>query len=71
VKGFQATLRGRRLIEHSLKDAPMDAHRALVLAEHNRELDRPPLTVPAGVFREGKKLHCDLQGEGVCSCIVL
>ena len=30
MKGFQATLRRRRLIEHSLEDAPMDAHGAVV-----------------------------------------
>src|SRR2546421_2228951 len=43
VKRFQATLGRWRLIEQSLEDAPMDADGALVLAEHNRELDRSPL----------------------------
>lgn len=50
VKRFQATLRCWRLIEHSLKDALTDAHRALVLAENDTELDRSPLIVPAGVL---------------------
>jgi hypothetical protein len=35
VEGFQATLRGRRLIKQSPKDTPMDADGALVFAEHH------------------------------------
>jgi hypothetical protein len=68
VKRFQATLRGGRLIEQSPEDAPMDVHRALVLAEHDSELDRSPVVVPASVLGEGEEEDC---GPPVCSCIVL
>src|SRR5438477_3413685 len=53
VKGFEAPLGCRRLIDQSLKDAPMDAHGALVLAKHNGELDRSPLVIPTSVLGEG------------------
>ena len=34
----------------------MDAHRALVLAEHDTELDRAPLVIPLTLVWEGEPI---------------
>jgi hypothetical protein len=68
VKGFDATLGCRRLIEQSLEDASRNTDGALVLAEQHLELDRAPLVIPVSVVGEGEEHHCQLLS---CSRIVL
>jgi len=58
MERFQATLRGRRLIEQSLERALRYTHETLVLPEDNGELDRLLLRIPASVFGQGEKDHC-------------
>lgn len=55
MEGFEASLRRGRLIEQALEHPPTHAHRAVVLAEQHRKLDRTPLAIPACVFRKVKK----------------
>jgi hypothetical protein len=66
MERFQAPLGRRRLIEEMLEDAPADPHGALVLAEQYAEFDGRAVRVPARIFGEAEKDHCDLQGnEGI------
>jgi hypothetical protein len=50
--GFQASLRRRGLREQALKDPPVDAHNASILADLNSEFDGHPVRVPSRVLGE-------------------
>jgi hypothetical protein len=53
--GFEAAFGREGFQQQDLEDAPGNAHRSLILADADAELDSVPVGVPPGVGRKSEK----------------